>query len=170
MELNPEETETAQLLDQALRAQGTSDGEPALTIPIQRESAEADGRPIRRDWPECDRVAATLLRLGHPAKARRVWASAEDPPAPALRLARLATADLAALDFAAAERTYRAALELDPALGEAWFGLAVLHTERGDAAAVLAAARQGRKHSLTPPQDVLLRDLEALAAPYAALP
>jgi hypothetical protein len=115
-------------------------------------------------------VAATLLHLGHPAQARRVWASAAEPPAPALRLARLATAELAALDFTAAERTYRAALEVDPALGEAWFGLAVLHTQRGDAPAVLAAARQGLKHALTPAQDLLLRDLQALAAPYAAVP
>jgi tetratricopeptide (TPR) repeat protein len=170
LELNPEETVAAQLLDQVLRVKGTSDTEPARTIPRQRGSAEADGRPIRRDWPACDRVATTLLHLGHPAEARRVWASAADPPAPALRLARLAAADLAALDFAAAERTYRAALELDPALSEAWVGLAVLHTERGDAAAVLAAAHRGLKHPLTPAQDVLLRDLEALAAPYAPLP
>jgi DNA-binding transcriptional LysR family regulator len=91
------------------------------------------------------------------------------PAAPALLLARLASADLAALDFAAAEHTYRAALELDPALGEAWLGLAVLHTERGDAAAVVAAAGQGLKLSLTPAQKLLLCDLEALAAPYTAV-
>jgi hypothetical protein len=115
-------------------------------------------------------VAVTLLHLGRAAEARRVWASAADPPAPALRLARLAAADLACLDFAAAKRTYHAALELDPTLGEAWFGLAVLHTERGDAAAVVAAARQGLKQPLTPAQDALLRDLEALATPYAAMP
>ncbi len=170
LELNPEETEAAQLLDQVLRDQGMSDTERALKIPRQHGSAEADGRGNRPDWPACDRAAATLLHLGHPAEARRVWAGAADPPAPALRLARLAAADLATLDFAAAERTYRAALKLDPGLGEAWFGLAVLHTERGDAAAVLTAARQGLKQPLTPAQDALLRDLEALAAPYAAVP
>jgi hypothetical protein len=170
LELNPAETEAAQLLDQVLSAQGMSDSDRARAIPRQRDSADADGRGISRDWPASDRAAATLLHLGRPAEAHRVWAGAADPPAPALRLARLAAADLAALDFAAAERTYRAALELDTALGEAWFGLAVLHTERGDAAAVVAVAREGLKHPLTPAQNVLLRDLEALAAPYAAVP
>jgi hypothetical protein len=170
LELNPEETEAAQSLDQVLQAQGMSDTGRTPTIPGQRGSADADGRRIRPDWPACDRLAATLLHLGHPAEARRVWAGAADPPAPALRLARLASADLAALDFAAAERTYRAALELDPGLGEAWFGLTVLHTERGDAAAVLTAARRGLKQPLTPAQDALLRDLEAPAASYRAVP
>ena len=132
--------------------------------------AEAQRRGIRPDWPTCDRVAATLLHLGRPAEARRVWQRAADPPAPALRLARLAACELAALDFAVAERTYRAALELDPGLGEARFGLALLHTQRGNAAEVLAAARQGLKQPLTLAQDSFLRNLEALAAPYAAGP
>jgi tetratricopeptide (TPR) repeat protein len=132
--------------------------------------AEAEGRGIGSEWPTRDRVAATLLHLGRPAEARRVWERAGDPPAASLHLARLAVTDLAALDFATAEQTYRAALELDPGLGEAWCGLALLHTQRGDAAAALAAARQGLKQPHTPAQDALLRGLEALAAPYAAVP
>ena len=103
------------------------------------------GRPVTA-WPRRSCTWATRPRRAGSGQRR-------GPPAPALRLARLAAADLAALDFAAAERTYRAALELDPGLGEAWFGLALLHTQRGDAAAVLAAARQGLKQPLTPAQD-----------------
>jgi tetratricopeptide (TPR) repeat protein len=170
LELDPGATEAAQLLDQVLQIQGMSDTKPALAIARVRGSGEADERPMRRDWPACDRVAARLLHSGHPAEARRVWASAADPPVQALRLARLAAADLAALDFDAAERTYRAALKLDPALSEAWFGLALLHTERGDAAAVVDAARQGLQHPLSPAQDLVLRELKVLADPYAALP
>ncbi len=107
-----------------------------------------------------------MLHLGRPAEASRIWERASDPPSPATKLTRLATAALAALDFETADSMYRAALKFDPARGEAWFGLALLHTQRGDAAEALAAARQGLRHTLTPAQATFLRGIETLTARY----
>ncbi|HZW29556.1 MAG TPA: hypothetical protein VFF52_02550 [Isosphaeraceae bacterium] len=127
--------------------------------------AEAEDRGIIPEWPTCDRIATTLLHLGRPADARRIWEHADHPPSPALRLARLATAALAALDYATAETTYRAALALDPDLGEAWFGLALLHTQRGERAETLADCREGLRRRLTLAQTAFLEGLQTLAAP-----
>jgi tetratricopeptide (TPR) repeat protein len=129
--------------------------------------ADADNRGIRADWATCDRVATTLLHLGRPAEARRIWEQTADPPSPALRLTHIAAAELAMLDFSAADHTYQAALAVDPQLGEAWLGLALLHTQRGNAAEALTASREGLRRQLTPEQQSFLRFVEALAAPYA---
>jgi tetratricopeptide (TPR) repeat protein len=126
---------------------------------------ETQSRGIAADWPTSDRVATTLLHLGRPAEASQIWEHAVVPPSPALRQVRIATALLAALDFPAADRGYRAALELDPTLGEAWFGLAWLHTQRGDSAQAVAACQQGRRHVLTPAQTSFLQGLETLIEP-----
>lgn len=131
---------------------------------------ESEARGIVADWPTRDRVAAALLHLGRPAQARRIWEQVADSPSPSLRVARIATAALAELDYRTAETTYRAALSIDPGQGEAWFGLALLHLQRGDAGEALSAARQGRRQPLTPAQDEFLLGVEALAAPYASNP
>ena len=122
-------------------------GQPEAAV---RLFTETQGRGIAADWPTSDRVATTLLHLGRPAEASQVWEHAAAPLSPSQRHVRIATALLAALDFPAAERGYRAALELDPTLGEAWFGLAWLHTQRGDSAQALAACQQGLQQVLTP--------------------
>ena len=124
---------------------------------------EAEDRGIAAPWAGRDRVALALLHLGRAAEARGVWLGAVDPPSPAVRSARLAAAALAALDFPAARREYRAALEQQPDLGEAWFGLALLHVQLGEADEALAACRAGRKCPLTPPQEAFLIRLERLA-------
>jgi tetratricopeptide (TPR) repeat protein len=129
--------------------------------------AESEDRGIVDDWPTCDRVAAALLHLGEPARARRIWERAADPPSPSLRLARIATAALAELHYQTAEATYRAALNIDPGQGEAWFGLALLHLQLGHAEEALSAARRGRRQSLTTAQEEFLRGVEALAVQYA---
>jgi tetratricopeptide (TPR) repeat protein len=131
---------------------------------------ESEDRGIVTDWPTRDRVAATLLHLGQPAQACRIWEQVADSPSPSLRVARIATAALAELDYQTAETTYRAALNIDPGQGEAWFGLALLHLQRGDAEEAFAAARRGRRQALTPAQDEFLQSVEALAAPYASKP
>ena len=125
---------------------------------------------IEPSWSVCDRVAVALLHLGRPAQASRIWERATAPPSPALKLARIATAAFAAFDFESALRSYRSALDLDPHLGEAWFGVALLHTERGDAKAALVAAREGARRRLTPAQKVFLTGIEALVAPSADEP
>jgi hypothetical protein len=40
---------------------------------------EAEDPEMMLDWPSGDRVAATLLHLGRPADARRLWERAEVP-------------------------------------------------------------------------------------------
>jgi Flp pilus assembly protein TadD len=125
-----------------------------------RRLDEARSRGVPAPWAARDRVAVALLHLGRPAEARAIWLDATDPPSPGLKAARLATAALAALDFDAARRDYRTALEIQPDLGEAWFGLAWLHAQAGRR----NEARRARQNSvacrLTPAQKSFLRDLE----------
>jgi hypothetical protein len=132
-----------------------------------RQFAEGVRHGITASWPLGDRVAATLLHLGRPAEAAELWERLA-PPSRALQLARLATASLATFDFETALRIYRSALEIDPSLSEAWFGVALLHTQRGDAAAALTAAREGMKRSPTPAQQAFLTAIEAFVAPYSS--
>jgi cytochrome c-type biogenesis protein CcmH/NrfG len=132
--------------------------------------ADAENHGTIAAWATCDQVATSLLHLGRPVLARSIWQRASAPPSPAARQARIAASELAALDFPAAQRSYEAALVLDPDLGEAWLGLALLQTEQGDASGVLAASREGLRRELTPEQKSFLRFLGALAAPYAAHP
>jgi tetratricopeptide (TPR) repeat protein len=126
--------------------------------------AEAEARGVQPAWPTRDAVAAALLHLGRPDEAHRVWERGADPTSPALQRARIAAAELASLQYAAAERTYREALKRDMTLGEAWLGLALLYTQRGDAEDALAAARAGLRLSLTPSQRSLLVSIESLVA------
>ena len=117
------------------------------------------------DWTTRDRVATTLLHLGRPVQARRVWERAPDAPSPAIRLTRIGTALLAALDFQSAEESFRSALKHDAHLGEAWFCLALLHVQRGDANETLAACERGLQQSLTEAQRSSLESFKALIAP-----
>jgi tetratricopeptide (TPR) repeat protein len=128
------------------------------------QNAEKTGAAL--PWTSADAVALALLHLGHPHEARRLWEHAPRPPTEGMRLCRLGTAALAALDFTTAERDCRAALEVEPGLGEAWFGLAMLYTQRGNAQEAYSAARSGLATSLSPPQRRFLAALQSLAAPY----
>ena len=157
---------------QADGAEGLSRAVSGLLLDGRAEAAvrlfaAAENRRIRADRATRDRVATTLLYLGRPSEARGIWERTVDPPSQAARLAHIAASELAELDFTAAERSYQASLALDPNLGETWLGLALLHTERGDAAETLKASREGLRRTLTPEQRSFLRFVEALAAPYA---
>ena len=140
-------------------------GRPEAAVRI---FASAENQGVMPSWATCDRVAAAVLHLGRPAEARRVWERAAEPPSRAIRLTRLATTALVALDLPVAERMYRAALELDGGLGEAWCGLALLYMQRGDARACVEAARAALRLPTTPAQRAFMADVVALAAPYAA--
>jgi tetratricopeptide (TPR) repeat protein len=129
--------------------------------------AEAENRGVRAAWETRDRVATTQLYLGRPATARRIWERSTDAPSPGLLLARIAASELATLDFSAAERAYQKALELDPGLGEAWIGLALLYTQRGDAAKAMTASSEGLRRRISPAQSTFLRLVETLADPSA---
>ncbi len=61
--------------------------------------ADALAQGIEPDWATSDRVAATLLHLGEPAAARQIWERATDAPSAAVRLSRIATAELASAEL-----------------------------------------------------------------------
>jgi tetratricopeptide (TPR) repeat protein len=119
----------------------------------------AERQGIKPNWATRDRVATTLLHLGQPVVARRIWQSAPDPPSKAMQHSRIATAALAAQDFPAAREGYESALKLDSALAEPWFGLALLHVQVGEAELARAACNEGLRHTLTDSQAASLKVL-----------
>lgn len=127
------------------------------------EQAEKSG--LKPPWAVRDRVAWTLLHLGWPAEARQIWDRSADAPSTAVRLVRIAATALAAQDFPAAASLYHGALQVDPESVEAWFGLALLHTQLGDAAEAVATARDCRRLPISPSELLFLRGVESLAAP-----
>jgi tetratricopeptide (TPR) repeat protein len=109
-----------------------------------------------------------LVHLGQPLTARLVWQRAAGTLPEALRQTRIATASLVAQEFLAARTSYESALKLDPALGEAWFGLALLHTQLGEALEALAACATGLRLSPTEAQAAVLKRLQDVARPQSA--
>ena len=93
--------------------------------------------------------------------------NAKSPPSRVVQLARVATAKLAAFEFEGVLDTYRSALDLDRDLTDVWFGMALLHTQRGDAGGAQAAAREGLKRNASAAQKGFLAAIEVWAAPYA---
>jgi hypothetical protein len=134
---------------------------PLAAVALARE-AERNGRTL--PWETADRVAAALLHLGDPASAHRVWDRGAAPPSIALRLARVGEAELASLEFEAAARSLHAALERDPRLGEAWFVLALLRLQSGDAAGARSACGEGLACPLTDPQRSAMEHILKLAS------
>jgi hypothetical protein len=154
---------------------GTSQGILAASLamrgmsPASEQAALEEVRERRGvlPWGVAERVAATYLHLGKPDQARRAWLAATGPPSEALRLARLADADLAAWDFTSAETGYRRALALDPRMADAWVGLALAALETGSAGIARDAARTARECApgLETHRRALLDGIEKLCAP-----
>ncbi len=117
-------------------------------------------------WPAAaegwDGVVTELLHAGRPAEARSAVESAADVPSTARQLARSAAAAHAACDFVTARDDYHAAVEKEPDLAEAWFGLLLLHVQLGEPDEALTACRAARKCRLTPAQSAVLRVFERL--------
>jgi tetratricopeptide (TPR) repeat protein len=142
---------------------------------LQRNRPEAAARlidesrqngPARWPWPFAEQAAGLYMHLGQPADARRVWEQAADCPSEALRGCRLASTFWVERDFGAAVRHFQAARAADPQLAEACWGLAMLHTQLGDAGAALEACRTGRPLSLNERQRADLEALERLLSTY----
>ncbi len=138
------------------------------TLAAVELARQAQARGIALPWELADRVAITHLLLGEPAEARRYWERAQGPPSPALRLARIAQAELALNDIEAAQKTLHAAIGLDHRLGEAWFGLALLELQLGDADATLAACHEGMSCTLTESQRVVLNKFKTMVERFAS--
>ena len=85
-----------------------------------------------------------------------------------MRLARIAQAELALTDIEAAEKMFRAAIGLDHRLGEAWFGLALLELQLGDADETMAACHEGMSCTLTEPQRVVLDKFKTMVDRFAS--
>jgi tetratricopeptide (TPR) repeat protein len=117
--------------------------------------------PDSLPWPLAEKMAVTFMHQGQPEVARQTWEKASDVPSEALRLCRYAESYWVERDFALATGAFQRSLELDPQLGEAAWGLAVLYCQLGDAQARPALAR-ALQLPLTKPQETSLRLLDEL--------
>jgi len=93
-------------------------------------------------WEVVERLTTILLHLGEPGRAREFLRKAPEVPKAGLREARLAACDLVEGRFDQARELYRQAIDADPNLFEARYGLAVLEQDdaRADAAYEQATA------------------------------
>lgn len=97
--------------------------------------------PERSSWDVLDRLATLRLHLGEPARARSLWqVGTKTAPDPAIATARIAATYLAEENLDAARQEYRLALEANPKLFEAAYGLAVLEQDAGNAKAAFELA------------------------------
>jgi tetratricopeptide (TPR) repeat protein len=132
-----------------------------------RRAEEAEGtHPVAWPWPVADHLATAYLHLGRPGDARRVW-ERSTPPSRADLLCRLAATRWVERDPGAAAALYRQALDLDPGRAEAWWGLAWVSTQQGQARPALEAGRAGLEHQPTPQQRAGLRTLFEVLPRYA---
>jgi tetratricopeptide (TPR) repeat protein len=143
---------------------GCLDRHQPLAAMRRAEEADMEG-PVSWPWPVADRLATAYLQLGRPAQARRVW---ERAPAPstAARLCRLATTHWVERDFDVAVHLYHQALAKDPTSAEACWGLAMVHTQAGQAGRALAACRKALQLTVTQQERVGLQILQDLLPPY----
>lgn len=134
------------------------------------EVLERAAPPEARTWEEADRIATLRMHLGQPDQARAAWRAVADPPRPALRDARVGCSYLVQESFDAAREAFRAAINADPNLFEAPYGLAILEQDAGRAAEALAAARRAVAIA---PNDIARSAAQGIIAtvtPYATSP
>jgi cytochrome c-type biogenesis protein CcmH/NrfG len=115
-------------------------------------------------WSEAERLASRLSHLGSPAAAQELWTKAIDPPSRGIRHARIGDTWLASLEIDTAVASYQDALALEPALGDAWFGLALARLIQGRANDTLDASRKGLTATLTTPERESLKAFAELVA------
>jgi hypothetical protein len=113
--------------------------------------AEVTGPSLGKgwSWPVADRLAGAWMHLGYPRKAREVWEQAPTPPSEAVRLERLASTYWVESDLDEAIKLYTKAWAADSQRPEPGWSLAWLYTEKGNAAAGLAACRDLEQLNLT---------------------
>jgi tetratricopeptide (TPR) repeat protein len=138
-------------------------GRARTAADVLEDAVPADART----WEEADRLATLRLHLGEPDRARASWQAAAKPPHPAIREARVAATYLVEGSFDLARQAYRSALDEDPNLFEARYGLAVLEQDAGRAPEALTEARKAVAQA---PNDVArsaAQGIVALVTPYA---
>ncbi len=158
---SPKNRSTLRSLSESYQLRGMSDAQAEEVTRVAAESlTQVRGMP----WPLAERLAIAEMHVGDPRTARAIWERSLDAPSEALRLARIGDACLASFDFQGAETSYRRALELDPELGEAWYGKALLCVLEGNADEVLRACRTAKTLPLSEPQHNGLRAFEEVAS------
>ena len=121
-----------------------------------------------RTWELADRIATLRLHLGQAAQARSTWQGVATPPRPALQAARLAATYLIEGDLDAAREHYRRAIELEPTLFEALFGLALLEHDAGRATEAVSAADRAVQNAPSALASETAESLAKTARPFAS--
>jgi tetratricopeptide (TPR) repeat protein len=122
--------------------------------------ARSEGLP----WSLAEHLAVSAMHLGDPVTARLIWERSLDAPSESLRNARVGDACIALFDFQGAATSYRRAIELDPRLGVAWYGMALAHTLEGSAGEAVSACRSGLALTLSVAQRERLQSIVELAS------
>jgi tetratricopeptide (TPR) repeat protein len=117
-----------------------------------------------RSWEQSDRLATLWLHLGFPDRARSTWMQAHHPPRPALVSSRLGFVELVAGDEVRAREHFQRAVEGEPALFEAWYGLAVLECDAGRLNEAREAISKAAQFAPGPDARRAVDRLEALVA------
>lgn len=123
--------------------------------------------PGKADWDVVARLSTLLLHLGEPERARRHLLAIVDVPRPALRDARLAVCDLVEGRFGEARGLYLKAIEAEPQLFEARYGLAVLEQDDAKADAAFEHAMAAVECAPTDAARGAARALAAAVRKYA---
>lgn len=121
--------------------------------------------PAERSWEVTDRLATLRLHLGQPAAARAAWQAAAQVPRPGLRESRLGMTYLIEEDPESARRHFLRALEVEPTLFDAHYGLAVLESDAGRRGPAHAAAGAAVEHAPSDEARAAAREILDLAAP-----
>jgi tetratricopeptide (TPR) repeat protein len=116
------------------------------------------------NWQRVDCLAAAWMHLGIPKEARELWQAARSAPSEAERVARIADSYLVEQEFERAEGLYQQALQSNPRLTAAWWGLATIYAQRGIASATLDACDHGLACDLTPVDRFVLTELKSMVA------
>ncbi len=116
-------------------------------VELAAEVLEEAYRETPPPWSEIDRLAVLRLHLGDPEAARETWLrpDAGDPPRPALRETRVAHTELIQGRLDRARAGFEAALDLEPDLFEAQYGLMQVAVEAGDPEQAVASALRARE-------------------------
>ncbi len=150
--------ELEELINQALKQ-----GRARTAAELVEQGFPAETRP----WAWTDRLATLWLHLGEPDRAREAIETTKIGDKPALRFARLAVCRLVKDELESAKKAYLEALEFDPKLFEAAYGLAVLEQDQGQAKAAHEAALRSEKLATTSSARSAARAIARLVEPYA---
>ncbi len=151
-------SELEQVFDRLVRS-----GRPRTAVDVVELGHRDDARP----WAWADRLATIRLHLGQPARAREIWRSATSAPSQALQSSRVGMTYLVEGNLESARKSFDEAVDRDPGLFEAHFGLATLEQGAGRADAAVASARLAEQYAPNDRCRKLAGQIIAEASPYS---